>query len=54
MLLGHRLWLSGQGVAGHHPPMAELDWALSQLATWLSWGWPCPEKGAVPELGALG
>lgn len=21
-----------------------------QVATWLSWGCPCPEKGAIPDL----
>jgi len=29
-LLDHRFWLSGQGVAGHHPAMAERDLGLSQ------------------------
>lgn len=29
-LLDHHFWLSGQGVAGHHPPMAEWVLALAQ------------------------
>lgn len=28
--MDHHFWLSGQGVAGHHPPMAEWDLALAQ------------------------
>lgn len=36
-LLDQHLWLSGQGVAGHHPPIPPCPGI--HLAMWLSWDW---------------
>lgn len=53
-LLDHHFWLSGQGreLLATILPWQSGTWLCPsiQLAMWLSWGWPCPEKGAIPEI----